>query len=510
MAFATGSHFGKYVLGRRLGQGGFGDVFAAHDASLDREVALKFLKPEHTRTPEIVKRFLQEARSAAKIVHPGIVTMYECGQIDGTHSDADGSAFIAMELLDGEALDARLARSGRLAAGNVIEIGRQLASALDAAHRAGIVHRDLKPENVFLVRDSAVGSGERAKVLDFGIAKLGDTASSSVRTQTSVVFGTPRYMSPEQCRSAASVDHRSDIYTLGCILFELLSGRPPFLGGSGELIAQHILVAPPEVRSFVPEVPPALAALIAQMLHKEPGDRPSGMAQVQRALESCGGFAPGVAVTMPPDARLAVTILPHHDTLPHVQTFPTTLSAFAGASVGMHRTERMSKRAKLATYAAAAAIAIAIPISYLGLRGSNATPLASQVPTPAAAPKLTLRVEPITPAPGLPHGTPPPAHYPDLAPAPAPAPVAQPVPEPIKQVVVAPAKPINKGKRPVAPKRVGARIDPPPPLVEPTPPKPEIAQPPPPAQPEVRPAPVPGKPRDSRDATINPFTGRPR
>src|SRR5687767_158654 len=166
---STGSQIGKYMLGKKLGQGGFGVVFRAHDASLDREVALKFLNEEHSSQPQILQRFLQEARSAAKIAHPGIVTVYECGQL----SEANNAAYIAMELLDGESLTDRLARSGRMPAEQAIEIARQVASALEAAHRSGIIHRDLKPDNIFLVRDPAVANGERVKVLDFGIAKLG-------------------------------------------------------------------------------------------------------------------------------------------------------------------------------------------------------------------------------------------------------------------------------------------------------------------------------------------------
>src|SRR5215467_9788322 len=133
---SSGAQIGKYRLGKKLGQGGFGVVFLAQDTSLDREVALKFLNPEHTTSAQILQRFLQEARSAAKISHPGIVTVYECGETHGT-------AFIAMEKLEGESLTDRLARSGRLAPDSAMEIGRQVASALEAAHRAGIVHRDL-------------------------------------------------------------------------------------------------------------------------------------------------------------------------------------------------------------------------------------------------------------------------------------------------------------------------------------------------------------------------------
>ncbi len=350
---------GRYVLGAKLGRGGFGVVYRAVDTSLDRDVALKFLHAEHTATPQMLERFLQEARSAAKIAHPGIVTVFECGQIRGPDGPAEGAArpegtgspgsslaYIAMELLQGESVTDRLARAGRLDAPTAMEIVRQVASALEAAHRAGIIHRDLKPDNIFLVPDPAVQHGERAKVLDFGIAKLSATASGSgsIETQSMAVFGTPRYMSPEQCRSATHVDQRSDIYTLGCILFELVCGKPPFAGAAGELIAQHVLVDPPSADSIEPELPPALVGLIAEMLAKEPEDRPQTMAAVQRGLERAGAWTPGVAPTLLPDAIPSAPVI-MRPSGPHStggsrriargtsNPNPTTLHAATGESV---------------------------------------------------------------------------------------------------------------------------------------------------------------------------------
>jgi serine/threonine-protein kinase len=394
---ASGSQIGKYVLGKKLGQGGFGVVFRAHDASLDREVALKFLNEEASSQPQILQRFLQEARSAAKIAHPGIVTVYECGLL----AEANNAAYIAMELLDGESLTDRLTRSGRLPPEDAMEITRQVASALEAAHRAGIVHRDLKPDNVFLVRDPAVFTGERVKVLDFGIAKLNRTASSSVQTQSMMVFGTPRYMSPEQCKSAAHVDHRSDIYTLGCILFELVCGRPPFNGAPGELIAQHVLVEPPPVSSIAPDVPYSLAALIAAMLAKEPDDRPQTMAAVQRQLESVGAMTPGVAPTLLPGAvpqppRVSASHRVRPPTTPGaVPANPTTLGAAVSSSVV--RREPRRKRFIVGALAAAGAIAATILV-WIALRNPRSVDEPKQV---AAAPPVAVTpdVKPIEPTP---------------------------------------------------------------------------------------------------------------
>jgi serine/threonine-protein kinase len=299
---------GKFELREKVAQGTFGVVYTAHDQHLDREVAIKLLHPAHMTNREIVTRFLQEARAAARIKHPGIVTMFDCGVIEGELSTG---AYIAMELLAGESLTTRLARSGRLAPAAAVEIVRQVACALDAAHEAGVLHRDLKPDNIYLVPDSAMPSGERVKVLDFGLAKLGDGG----HTQMNTVFGTPRYMSPEQSRSATQIDLRSDVYALGCILFELLTGRTPFEGNLRELVDRHQRAPIPRASSFSLEVTPALDDLVMQMLQKDPARRPQTMAAVRRMLKSLDGDIPmpahvvALAATMPQRA-LAATIPP--------------------------------------------------------------------------------------------------------------------------------------------------------------------------------------------------------
>jgi serine/threonine protein kinase len=296
MVFSFGLRIGKYEVQNKLGQGGYGIVYSARDTELGRDVALKFLKPEYVARPQVVQRFLQEARAVAKIVHPGIVTVYECGHVENTNTIADGTVYIAMELLSGDSLSSRLQdRDGKpLPLDTVVELGTQMASALEAAHKKGIVHRDLKPDNVFLVPDAAVDGGERLKILDFGVAKLSDQHTGRVSTNTEgatgvhthsmMMLGTPRYMSPEQCKSSARVDHRSDIYSLGCILYELLAGKSPYDGDAGELIAKHQLAPIPRVRSARPEISAYVDVLISSMLAKEPSDRPGSMVRVREAL----------------------------------------------------------------------------------------------------------------------------------------------------------------------------------------------------------------------------------
>jgi serine/threonine protein kinase len=281
---------GKYDLRDKLGRGAFGVVYLARDPSLERDIAIKVLRLRHRTNGDIVQRFLQEARATARIAHPGIVTIYDCGLVEASRGP---TAFIAMELLAGESLTKRLARSGRIAPALAIEIVRQVASALEAAHRVDVLHRDLKPDNIYLVPDPAMPSGERVKILDFGLAKLGHDG----HTQVQNVFGTPRYMSPEQCRSSAQVDHRGDIYSLGCILFELVTGEPPFEGNVRQVIDRHRRMSPPRARSIAPECPAALDDLIAGMLAKDPLARPQTMAAVQRELLLLGTSAAPVAPT---------------------------------------------------------------------------------------------------------------------------------------------------------------------------------------------------------------------
>ncbi|MCA9797831.1 MAG: serine/threonine protein kinase, partial [Candidatus Eremiobacteraeota bacterium] len=181
----------------------------------------KVLLPALSMQREIVDRFFNEARATTSVPDPGIVQVFDFG------FHTDGSAFIVMEFLEGEPLDTRLKRFGRLSAFDALRLTRGAASSLHAAHSRGIVHRDLKPENIFLVPDSEAQGGERPKILDFGIAKLGGNEPGQMRTRTGALMGTPVYMSPEQCRGAGSVDHRSDIYSMGCVIFHMLTGRPP-------------------------------------------------------------------------------------------------------------------------------------------------------------------------------------------------------------------------------------------------------------------------------------------
>ena len=369
-SFAQGTRIGRYEIVEKLGRGSFGMVLTARDTELDREVALKVLNPSHHDDPEVLQRFLIEARAAARVKHPGIVTVLECGR--HTHED-DELAYIAMEKLEGESLGSRLARLGTLEPDAAMEIARQVASALAAAHAAEVLHRDLKPENIFIVPDPATATGDRVKVLDFGLAKL----KSSNVTQVTSVFGTPRYMSPEQCRSSGKIDQRSDNYALGCILFELVTGKTPFEGELYKIVERHQKTIAPRARELVPGVPRALDDLIAQMLAKDPGARPPTMAAVQRRLQLAGAMVPGY--TSEPVAKQEVR---DESVILLVKREPPPAKALP-AAVPMVRPSRLiPRRAPRQTYVAAlAAITIAVALAaILSLIAANRHEVANSKP----------------------------------------------------------------------------------------------------------------------------------
>src|ERR1043165_1803547 len=255
----------------------------------------------------------------------------------------DGSAYIVMELLRGETLASRIAGRGRLSEPEALAIVRGIAGALAAVHAQGIVHRDIKPENVFLVPDSDATSGERVKVLDFGIAKVTDDQGALHQTSTNAMLGTPMYMSPEECRGAGQVDHRADLYALGCVLFEMLTGMPPFVGeGAGEVIGAHLHVAPPELRTLAPEVSPVADHIVASLLAKRPEDRLQTAHDILQLLNRRG---PGSVASSHAQVTVRLTVEPQHPAVstppaPAAGAFtrpvlppPRRAPAFAGAAV---------------------------------------------------------------------------------------------------------------------------------------------------------------------------------
>ncbi len=320
-----GTKVGNYSITGKLATGGMGEVYLARHDLMQRDAVVKVLRPEMSVNTEMVQRFFNEARAAAAIQHPGIVDVYDMGYAD------DGRAFLVMEKLRGESLAERLAKT-RVSVARAVSYVRQLAGALGAAHERGIVHRDLKPDNLFVVPDPDVVGGERIKVLDFGIAKLAEERSGSLVTAAGAVFGTPAYMAPEQCTSTATVDLRADLYAVGCILYELLCGRPPFGHGGVELFAAHLRDEPAPLRAGDDSIPAELESIVMRLLSKTPDERFQSCGQLLTALDACpscgqlssppGGDLESDATLPNPEGNQA--LLPTPSQLGSAATMPAT------------------------------------------------------------------------------------------------------------------------------------------------------------------------------------------
>jgi serine/threonine protein kinase len=263
----VGKQIGHYQVLNRIGRGGMGEVFLAQDTRLGRKVALKLLRSDFTRNEERLRRFRQEAQAASSLNHPNILTIHEIGQEGSLH-------FMATEHVEGQTLREKISET-RKALGQVLDITVQVAGALAAAHNAGIIHRDIKPENIMVRTDGYV------KVLDFGLAKLTDPKPAhsesptlvKVETEPGVVMGTCSYMSPEQARGLA-VDARTDIWSLGVMLYEMVAGRQPFEGETASDVMSLILQRePPPLAHSWPEVPTELDRIVRKTLHKDKEER---------------------------------------------------------------------------------------------------------------------------------------------------------------------------------------------------------------------------------------------
>ncbi|UYM07410.1 Stk1 family PASTA domain-containing Ser/Thr kinase [Solicola gregarius] len=282
----------RYEVGGLLGRGGMADVRVGRDLRLGRTVAIKRLRNDLASDPTFQARFRREAQSAASLNHPSIVAVYDTGEEIGP--DGQGVPFIVMELVEGQTLREVLRQDRKILPQRALDITADILGALDYSHRAGIVHRDIKPANVMLTPSGQV------KVMDFGIARaIAD--SSSAMTQTAAVVGTAQYLSPEQARGE-QVDARSDIYSTGCLLFELLTGRPPFVGDSPVSVAyQHVREEPPAPSQFNPEVTPAMDAVVLKALTKRTEDRYQSAAEMRADIERvlAGLDVAGPTVTTP-------------------------------------------------------------------------------------------------------------------------------------------------------------------------------------------------------------------
>ena len=383
---------GRYVLEAPIGRGGMGEVWRGTDTVLGRQVAVKTIDLRNLPDESGAARFEREARATAGLSHPNVVTVHDSG-VEGD------TAYIVMELLPGPSL-ADLLAAGPLQVDEVVEVGRQVASALDAAHARGLVHRDIKPGNIAYAADG------RVRVLDFGITQLTESTDAQALTATHTVMGTAEYLAPEQAMGGR-VDGRADLYALGCVLYALLAGRPPFKGATPvATMMMHANDPVPDVRTLRPETPDWLADLVHGLLAKSPDDRPAGAATVAEALaarESIGG-----ATTVLPAAIAPTT--QRLDAVPPPVLPPT----------GPMEPERRGI-APLTWVLAAVAVAVIALLLWLLLKDDGQTPATTPSSTPSTSQPATSEAPPTTKAP-----TKTPSATPTETPTPTPTPTADP------------------------------------------------------------------------------------
>jgi eukaryotic-like serine/threonine-protein kinase len=408
----------KYTIVRILGRGGMGAVYEARHWKLARRVAIKFLLPDFAANREVLRRFENEAKAAGGLEHPNLAAVTDFGRAD------DGSPYLVMEFLEGEDCAKLLSRQGSLAASRAANIVVQACRGLAVAHKATIVHRDLKPENLF-VTDAGDGS-DLIKVLDFGIAKL-KVADAGVATGTGATFGTAYYMSPEQARGAGEVDPRTDVWSMGVVLYEMLSGRKPFLGEQFlEVIHQILSFEPPPLATLRPDLPPKLIAAVESAMKKDLRERLPSVVALAEALAPFVG-ARGAAESPRSAAAFEATLATPGT---HVGVGGPSLSppasVVAGASVvavesGVPATSATTSRGSLKVALTVGAVVILVAAIVLGVvrRPAEKTPAVGVAPPPAS-PATTARTAP-TP-------TPPPAPPPLAQPSPSAAPARNPVP----------------------------------------------------------------------------------
>jgi hypothetical protein len=365
----------RYELTAPVASGGMGEVWAAHDDVLGRTVAVKLLKPEHAGDPTFIQRFRAEARNAASLAHPGIASVFDYGE-------ADGVAYLVMELVPGEPLSALLARCGPLALPHALDLLDQTARALQAAHDAGVVHRDVKPANLLITPDG------RVKVTDFGIARATD---ASPITRTGDVLGTVQYLSPEQA-TGGSATTASDVYALGVVAYEVLAGRRPFDEGTPVATALAHVSTPPA--PLPAAVPAPVAAVVLQALAKDPAHRPAGAAAFGAALLVAGDLParPARAASpVPPVTELAPVAAEPTRVL---AAAPSAAAATTAAATAVVTTGRAGGRRRPAWLlpawllpALAVAAVLAVLLAAVGIDDRvGATPSAATAPvsTPTA------------------------------------------------------------------------------------------------------------------------------
>lgn len=289
---------GKYRVIRVIGEGGMGVVYEGENTRIHRRVAIKVLHPEFMADAEAVKRFEREAQAAGHIGNDHILEVLDLGSLPS------GESFMVMEYLDGEPLTNRIRQYGRLSARAVCPIAEQVLTGLAAAHQVGIVHRDLKPDNIFILKEKA-GRRDFVKIIDFGVSKFAPAGAEGLRmTRTGTVMGTPYYMSPEQASGSSAADHRSDVYAVGVILYEAVTGKVPFDADSfNQLMFKIVLSDVPQPLAAAPDLDPAFASIVSKAMARDPNHRFQSCEEFQHALREWKRA--GSPVSVPPQPQAA-------------------------------------------------------------------------------------------------------------------------------------------------------------------------------------------------------------
>ena len=420
-----------------------GAVYLAEHPSIGKKVALKVLHSEFSSNQDVAARFFNEAKAVNDIQHPNIVDIVDFGILPAAAPGESPLVYFIMEYIEGVSLSELIRRESRRGPERAVTIGLQIADALSASHRKGVVHRDLKPDNVILV--SRGRQHDFVKLLDFGIAKLTANAASTHRTRTGMVMGTPQYMSPEQCDGRGHIDHRSDIYALGIVLYQMLTGRVPFGGdGYGEVLIQQMSKAPLAPSSITPTIPEHLELVVLKALEKQPDHRYQGMDDMMLALQNplhyvathgartgflvspvrreappAGAAMPLAAQTVTPDRAVPTTLSGSAAQLVATRSSPTTPPPIASATIPptalpTKLSPRAMARFGLAVALVLGGIAVGVIIQVSGAPPAP-SPGPAATPSPAPATATPPSPAPTTPAP------PPPAPAVAAPPSPPPA-----------------------------------------------------------------------------------------
>jgi serine/threonine-protein kinase len=433
---------GKYRIVRLIGEGGMGAVYEGENIRIQRRVAIKVVHPAFASDTEVIARFQREAQAAGRIGNDHIVEVLDLGVLP------DGSHFMVLEYLDGEPLSVRIKRLGRLDPSQTAAIARQILNGLAAAHGAGIVHRDLKPDNVFILKEKA-GTPDYVKLIDFGISKFQPLSGDGMKmTSSGAVMGTPYYMSPEQASGSLEADGRSDLFTVGVIVYECVTGRIPFEGESfNQLMFKIVLTEPPHPQDVVPELDPAFTSIILKAMVRDVTQRFQTAKEFADAIQAWIETGAHVSVPPPPESAelyLGVTRPPRASARGPIPRPTANGNVAARATTGTWATSQpgASPSRSAVTYAIAGGVLLAAGAlaAVLVLRSGPRTPNV-EAPSRATAP---ASLSPVA-APAAPS-----VSAPASAAAPIPAPSADNMAPAPTQVAAAPSVPRGNARKPGA------------------------------------------------------------